>query len=113
MSGYDTIESVQEEILWDAANHANYRFNTEFPSFVTSGEIFRAEPHHSSKGGLCLSVDEGVTATMTQQEIVYLHKIGLEAIRRALVDKKEIFVGLILSEARQGRNYFDRFVIDA
>ncbi len=48
-----------------------------------------------------------------QQWIQYhMDSIGREAIQKAIQEKAHLLVGLILGEARQGRNYFDHFQTD-
>jgi hypothetical protein len=41
-----------------------------------------------------------------------LREIGREAMKEALVKNQFQLVGLMLGEARQGRNYFDRFILE-
>jgi hypothetical protein len=38
--------------------------------------------------------------------IEQMREIAVDAVRQALVEEKDLFVGLILGEARKGRNYF-------
>lgn len=54
-----------------------------------------------------LELRQGVIGSFSQDIIDVLYIIGRESIRKAIVDKGELFVGLILGEARKKRNYFD------
>jgi hypothetical protein len=105
----EKVEDVHREILRDAAAIANQKLTTDV-NFSTTlmGEVFRPDPIRSNKGGLCLSLEEQVRS-LDPEQIQVLHQIGAQAIRQALLRNKEKFVGLILGDARQGRNYFDRF----
>lgn len=102
-------EYVQHMILFEAADIANRRFSLEYPSLIT-GEVFRADPVRSERGGMCLSIDQMLISTMTKDEIAELHHIGTQSVREALVTMQKQFIGLILGEARRGRNYFDDFI---
>ena len=118
------IEYVQHMILIEAAEVANRKaaqeqdiekggfVPTEDRTGFVSGEIFRPDPVQSRKGGLCLSIDPIVFDAYPKTMQARLREIGREAMKEALVNNQEQFVGLILGEARQGRNYFDRFVIE-
>lgn len=125
--GYTSVEYVHLAILKDAADIANIdyaaegdvtqpqwrpgRFRlppNEREGFVF-GELYRADPAQSIKGGLTLSVDPHIFAQLDPQQQARVREIGKEAIRKSLVKNQKLFVGLILGEARRGRNYFDRF----
>ena len=105
---YKTANAVHLDILRDAEIIAN-RLYEESRSGFGQGQIFRADPIQSTKGGLCLSIDEVVAESLDQDEVVEAHQIGVEAIRQSILKNYESFVGLILGDARNGRNYFDRF----
>jgi hypothetical protein len=128
-----TVDQVHLAILQDAAHEANRRWEEMFgiddiaPTNIgpgqrfnaaaraargrawARGEVFRADPIQSTKGGLCLSVNESVTLTMTPEDIQELHRVGRDAIQWSLVKNKDKFMGLIVGEAKQGRDYFARF----
>lgn len=38
-----------------------------------------------------------------------MRQIGVEAVKSSIVQNKELFVGMMLGEAKQGRQYFERF----
>ena len=123
------VNEVHHHILFTAADIANRRFKElDFISpssnqtnlFETIDkelakrgtmltDIYRADPIQSEKGGLCLSIDPKVYETIPTELRDDVHRIGREAIKQALIENQKQFVGLILGEARQGRNYFDRF----
>lgn len=125
-----TVEEVHQIILNTAASIANRmffeaqditqiayrpgeRFNHEARARrggMVSGQIFRADPIQSKKGGLCLSLDRATTEGKTQSEIDELHAIGVAAIKESIVSwHPELFAGVILGEAKSNRNYFNRF----
>lgn len=122
-----TVETAHDKILKTAANVANRmlreaqdiqaasyaeeRFNPQVKrGRIMEGEIFRADPSLSEKGGLCLSLDELTVRASTEAELADLHRIGVAAVKEAIANwHSELFVGLIVGEAKQDRNYFDRF----
>jgi hypothetical protein len=118
------VEYVQHIILLDAAAIANRLAAqeedisqsgfepTEDRTGFVSGELFRADPIQSRKGGLTLSIDPFIFDLYSAKMKLRLREIGKQAIKEALVNNQEQFVGLILGEAREGRNYFDRFVVE-
>lgn len=79
------------------------------PRRVVVGELFRPDPVQSKRGGLTLSVDPLVTYDMGEDEIRELHEMGRNAVKEAMTRHPQLIAGLILGEARKGRNYFDRF----
>lgn len=129
MDAYTTPELVHLAILKDAEDIANRRFAEEFDigadspwrpgrfsappgerdRAFASGRIYRADSARSEKGGLCLSVDEVTINAADQDKIDRIHQIGMEAIHESILLNRNSFVGLIIGEAREGRNYFDRF----
>lgn len=118
MEGY-TVEEVQDYILTDAEDFANERLleesgDTTSPLYgiVEPGRAYRADPIQSERGGLCLTFDPSFTMSRSPEQIERLHDIGRRAIKQALVKNHDQFVGVILGEARAGRNYFERFESD-
>ena len=128
MDAYTSVELVHLAILKDAAEIANADYaatdwEVKLPTYQTGrfkapphrregyvfGQLFRADPVQSTKGGLTLSIDPFIFQQLDSEQQQRLREIGKEAIRKSLVKNKRLFVGLILGEARQGRNYFDRF----
>jgi UDP-N-acetyl-D-mannosaminuronate dehydrogenase len=118
------VEEVHHIILIDAAEIANRMaaqeqgiekagiVPTEDRMSFVSGEIFRPDPGRSRKGGLCLSIDPFVFDAYPEPMQTRLREIGREAMKEALVKNQFQLVGLMLGEARQGRNYFDRFILE-
>jgi hypothetical protein len=124
------LDLVHLAILQDAADIANRRVREVFadlapkPTFYRPGrfnpetrgkrpfygDIFRADPAQSEKGGMCLSMDPKLVETLDDDMLVELHRIGKGAIRDAISKNGSLFVGLMVGEAREGRNYFDRFI---
>ncbi len=112
-----TIDETHRTILKTAADIANmaligqsYVPGQKVRGAKMSGRIFRADPIVSEKGGLCLSLDESVTQGKSTEEILELHYIGREAVKEAITQwHPDLFAGLILGSAKQGKNYFDRF----
>lgn len=115
-----TVELVHAAILRDAAEIANSqvdqtkknpstgRFRPE-KRHAFGGQVFRADQIRSRKGGLALSIEEGIVSTLTKEEINNLRQIGQAAIQQAISKNQRAFVGMIVGEAREGRNYFDRY----
>jgi hypothetical protein len=103
-----SVQSAHKEILGRAAEIAN-----QDPRVPFQGSPFREAEVKSTKGGLCLDYDEGLLILSPEEERERVQevmtRIGTDAILQALSEKKDLFVGLILGEARKGRNYFDRF----
>lgn len=124
-----TVELAQLGILKDAAQIANQMYQQEFDPGVQPtawrpgrfkapprereafifGDVFRPDPIQSEKGGLTLTIDPHLIQHLSVQQQNRLREIGRTALRKAIIKNKETFVGIILGEARAGRNYFDRF----
>jgi len=49
----------------------------------------------------------GVVDQLDENTLEILREIGRKAIRQAIINKGSLFVGLIVGEARNKRNYFD------
>lgn len=124
-----SLELVHLAILQDAADIANRRAREVFADLAPKqsyrpgrfnpetrakrkfyGDIFRADPAQSERGGLCLSMDPKLVETLDDDTLVSLHRIGRQAMRDAISKNGSIFIGLILGEARAGNNYFDRYI---
>ena len=105
-----TPELVHLAILKDAADIGNMRVAdraSEFPQLVAGGAFVPA-PLKSRRGGLALGLRSGLEH-LPPDQIKKLHQIGVQAVRESLMKNQREFVGLILGEARRGRNYFQRF----
>jgi hypothetical protein len=126
------VELVHRAILEEAAAIANRRAATEGieppqrrmaagarfkagrkRSGFVSGEVFRADPGRSRKGGLALSIEPALITGADQARISHLQQIARDAIKEALGRKGGLLVGLIIGERRAGRDYFERFRTDS
>jgi hypothetical protein len=99
---------AHELILRVAADKANSAWRELSPTVFrvwVEGEVFRPDMTR----GLSLSVDESVTWYMNPTEITELHKMGKQAIKEAIQENGNVFVGAIFAEAKEGRNYFNFF----
>lgn len=72
--------------------------------------VFRADPRRSQRGGLTLSVDEMKWDSLSKRKQKEYRGIGKRAMHEAIVEFKDEFVGLIIGDAREGKNYFERFI---
>jgi len=122
-----SVDEVHKIILETAAQIANRtlrelddvsahyapgeRFNVDKRKMrFGTGQVFRADPSRSKKGGLCLSVDEMYVRERSSEEIDALHEIGREALKESITRwHPDLFAGLIVGLARNGENYFDRY----
>jgi hypothetical protein len=102
-----SVEEAHHLILIDAEDLANHKIQTL--GWGVAGKLFRFDPVRSKRGGLTLSMDRVMSEALSDEQIQEARAIGLEAIKKALAKNKEPFVGLIVGDARQGRNYFDRY----
>lgn len=109
----DTFDQIHMGILQDAALIANddLRIPIELRG---SGHIFREANNQSEKGGLCLEIEASVIAYINtlpekNEYTTILHEIARNAIMEAIASNKEAFAGLIIADARNGKNYFERF----
>lgn len=107
-----STEEVHKKILEDAANIANQALagRSDLNEFQVggTGQTFFEGTNRSKLGGLALAFDEAL-AQGDPVKINELRKIGKMAIKEALTKNPDLLIGLILGNARQGNNYFDRF----
>ena len=113
MSWINTVSDFHQTIAHDAADLAN-QHPDKHPQFN-----FTATPTNSDKtergvDGISMEWDrEGGLRNfdpVERQEITArMEQIARDAVRQSLIDNQDLFVGVILGEARQGRNYFDNF----
>lgn len=102
-----SVEEAHHIILIDAEDLANHKIQTL--GWNVTGKLFRFDPVRSERAGLTLSMDKIIAESLNNEQIKEARAIAMEAIKRALIKNKEPFVGLIVGDARQGRNYFDRY----
>lgn len=105
------INAAHETILIHAAKIANAHPD-KHPQFFFQPAGVASEKTAKGIDGLCLEWDPADDISRyspeTQQWIIYLmQRVGQEAIKQAIIDNGSTFVGLIIAEAKQGRNYFD------
>jgi hypothetical protein len=103
----DTEVQIRREILALAARKAN---EARLPQEVRSvGDLFRESDHLSSFEYMTLSYDTaaltGLTPERAQAIDNELRMIAHEALRLAIIEKGEAFVGLILAGARNHTHY--------
>lgn len=79
------------------------------PQNIAQGEVFRPDAVKSQKGGLAISVDPMVTHDMTKEEVRELHDLARVSMRRSVKENERLVAGIVVGEARKGRNYFNRF----
>lgn len=86
------------------------RFNaaTRKPRYAISGQFYRPDPNRTRRGGLVLSLDESVQH-LDPNMIFRLREIARIAMIQALRKNHEKLGYLVVTEAMNGRNYFDRF----
>jgi hypothetical protein len=110
-----TVPAVHDVIVQHAADLANRKLRSlDSPPYplVPGSDPFRPVTAMEGHGKLSLMVDAD-TQRLTPEQRERFDKvtnvIAVEAIQQALLDKQDLFVGLIVGSARAGRNYFDYF----
>lgn len=112
MSEFDptntTVEEIHEIICADAVRIAN-DLVSQSPRVARKwkGPVFRnGSPYND--GRLVLEITEEYRGAPENVQRVYRTE-GMQAVRMAVVQNQELFVGTIFGEARAGRNYFDNW----
>lgn len=102
------VREVHRKINRDAADIANHdeRLAGLLPGL--EGSVFHEATELSNRGGLAISFMEGLEYA-DPETIQTLREIGREAVKASILRNQDLFIGLMLGEARQGRNYFTRF----
>ena len=108
-----THEEVSKLISARAAEIASAKVR-ERPDLwpYATGELYREATLASTQGGLCIIYEDSLMYRNGQLDPdleVILQRIGADAIPQALIEKGDLFVGLIVADARKGQNYFRRF----
>lgn len=95
-----TVDEVHEILNQAAAAVANQEISK-------SNLPIEGSPFHSSPTGLGIvsTVDLGGFDANTQEQI---HGIVRQAFKQVLQEKAQLLAGIVLAEARNGRNYFDK-----
>lgn len=103
-----TVEEVHEILCDSAVRIANDLATNDMriPKRYR-GPVFRnGSPYN--QGRLVLEITEEYYTASARTKKIY-RALAQQAIRAAIFKNKELFAGLILGEARAGRNYFDRW----
>jgi hypothetical protein len=98
-----SIREIHNEISDHAANVANAMM-VQHPVVPNQ---FLGVFSGAKDGSLSVVFDESMLR-LDQEVVDALHEIGMNAIKQALIDRPDLFVGAVLGEARNGLNYFDR-----
>lgn len=98
------LDEAHEVILNKAAELANREVKTQFAFHKIEGDLFK--PHTYTKGKLSLQYDLH-ESQYTEDEKNRLEQIAVNAVHQALLEEKKTFAGLIVGQAREGKNYFD------
>jgi hypothetical protein len=95
------VEDVHYELSRRAADIANRNLAVDPripPQFIN---IFIPDGHRR----IGLTFAEGMTL-LDDSTLGAVQEIGRRAVKQALAENPDLFVGVILGEARKGRNYF-------
>lgn len=95
------ISDVHQEIAEEAASIANQTLKGR-PDTVPFGVhgVFAATPRR-----LSLTINNLIT---DPELLEPLREIGFAALRQAILERPDLTVGMILGDAREGRDYFVR-----
>lgn len=105
----ETIDQVHKEISETGARIANADERTRQVAPGLEGAVFREASAASTSGGLTIELMPGLELMLDESQLETLREIGRDAMRAAIVEEQDLFVGAILGEIRAGRNYFNRF----
>ncbi len=112
------IDKAHWEICEAACSIANKKLTTQYSNIgrrVQGSSVFRPSPNLEGAGPLSLTF-EGFIHYFEPGQRQYVRetmkKIGAESIREAIAQKSDLFAGLIVADAKRGRNYFDQFSND-
>lgn len=104
-----SVEEIHDKLCEGAATVANYLIANDqsIPSKWRGGEVVRnGSPYNEGK--LVLEITEEYGSASERIKTKYRVHIR-EALKGAIVQQGELFVGMIFGEARAGRNYFERW----
>lgn len=113
MSWINTVSDFHQTISHDAVELAN-KHPDKHPQFNFTATPTNSDQTQKGVDGISMEWDrEGGLANFSPEErrqiTETMERIANEAVRQSLIDNQDLFVGVILGEARQGRNYFDSF----
>jgi len=106
----ETIDQIHKEISATAAKIANADERTRQVAPGLEGAVFREASARSTRGGLAIELMPGLDTMLSETQLETLRQIGQESMHAAILEEKDLFVGAILGEVREGRSYFNRFV---
>jgi hypothetical protein len=103
-----TVEEIHERICEDASWLANDAISKDdrIPYKWGGYVIQNMSPYNDGQLSLAIS-DEYRDANPKIKKLYREH--ATEGLRKAIVKNQELFVGMIFGEAREGRNYFNRW----
>lgn len=103
-----TVDEVHEMIMNLAAEIANAAITADdrIPRKYRGPALMNGSPY--SDGELILLILEEYQGVPDKWKAVY-HQHAVSAVQRAIMHNQKAFAGLILGEAKAGRNYFARW----
>lgn len=102
-----TVEEIHEHILDTAVEIANgLTFDRRIPRKWQGPVFMNGAPYND--GRLVLEIVEEYQFAPGNIKAFY-RQVALQAIQRAIIQHQTLFTGLILGEAKAGRNYFERW----
>lgn len=110
----DNVSDFHQTITHDAVEIANAHPDRH-PQFYFTPASTAAEKTIRGVDGIAMEWDrEGGLRNFEESErqeiTARMERIAQQAVQQSLQDNADLFVGVILGEARKGRNYFDHFV---
>lgn len=103
-----SVERIHEHICDTAVDIANasIAIDTRIPKKYRGPAIRNGAPYN--EGRLVLEIAEEHSAVPDNVKAIY-RTLAAKALKEALVRHKDLFAGMILGEAKAGRNYFNRW----
>lgn len=113
MDGIKSVNDFHQYITDQAVELAN-RDPEKDPNYSFTNASTASQKTQAGTDGLSMEWDkEGALYRLPaeqQQELVErMQRVGRRAVQQALQENWDLFVGVILGEARAGRDYFSRF----
>ena len=101
-----TVEEIHEFICDTAVELANGQIaaDTRIPKKFKGSVFQNGAPYN--EGRLTLDISEEFWSATDRVKDIY-REIAVRAIQSAILQHNNLFVGLILGEAKAGRNYFN------
>lgn len=103
-----TVEEIHEHICDTAVEIANARASadTRLARKWRGGPFMNGSPYNN--GALVLEIVEEYRSAPEKVQRIYAD-IAVSAIHSAIVHHQDLWIGLLLGEAKNSRNYFDRW----